>query len=248
MEIDYKEIIGDSRVVFFGENHSNSPIRVHIAQYAKALKEAGITHYVIEATRTEKSIQLLQSLVNGEPVDLSSIDLGPGGNSEIAVRALAEEGIQVVPVDIDQDCKPSKEEREAYIAKNIQAIIASSPNAKVAVLIGRFHASKKEISGFSYSAKRIIDAKVPCIVINFAGGTVNGPTRLTVPAEKAGLSNREFVLDMRRYSELEDIPFGPGQTDYVIYLPQQAIANTNYGTYNNSWDFFDSLFKKQLIV
>lgn len=241
-EINYKEIVGDSRVVFFGENHSNSPIRVHIASYAKALREAGITHYAIEATRTEQSIQLLQSLVKGKTVDLSSIDLGPGSNCELAVRALAKEGIQVVPVDIDQSLRPSQEEREAYITKNILDIITSSPDTKVAVLIGAYHASKKEISNFPYTAKRVIDSGVPCRVINFAGGMVAIPTMLTTPARQASLSDSEFVLDMKRYSGFEDVPFGAGQTDFVIHLPQQR--NTNYSSPSGSWDYpFDLLSK-----
>ena len=203
-------------------------IREHIAQYAKSLRAAGITHYAIETTRTEEKIELLQRLAKGEEVDLSAVNLGPlcinlcvqeANNYELAVRAMANEGITVVPIDIDPKCEPSQEDREEYIAKNILDIVTNSSDAKVAVLIGRDHTSRKEISGFSYTAKRIIDSGVPCTVATFAGGTER--TELSELAKKAALADSEFALDMRRYTEPGKVPFEAEQTDYVIHLPHK---------------------------
>lgn len=170
---------------------------------------------------------MLQRLANDKNVDLSAINLGPicihlcipeANNYELAVRTMAEEGITVVPIDIDPEGSPSQEEREKYITKNILDILTNSPSAKVAVLIGRDHTRRKETSGFSYTAKRITDSGVPCTVVTFAGGTER--TELSELAKKADLSGSEFALDMKRYTERSGVSFEAGQTDYAIHLPQ----------------------------
>jgi hypothetical protein len=47
--VDYKKLFQDKRVLFLADDHSNSSIRLHIAQHGKELRESGVTHYAIEA-------------------------------------------------------------------------------------------------------------------------------------------------------------------------------------------------------
>src|SRR3990172_9854278 len=65
--VDYQKIIGDARVLFLGERHSNHPIREHIATHASDLKRAGITHYAIEAS--EQGNDEFANLNEGKAVD-----------------------------------------------------------------------------------------------------------------------------------------------------------------------------------
>jgi len=139
--VDYSAIVGDNKVLFLGEIHSNSAIREHIQQHAANLKAAGITHYAIEAI--DNGNDIFERLNRGEAVDLSRVDVGPGRRDyEAAILAMAAQGIKVVAVDIDQSTKPTKEEREAHMTGNLQKILQEDPNAKIAYLVGESHSSK----------------------------------------------------------------------------------------------------------
>jgi len=222
--VDYSAIVGDNRILFLGENHSNTAIREHIQQHAVNLKNAGITHYAIEAKDTGNEV--FERLNKGEAVDLSRVDVGPGRRDyEEAIQAMAAKGITVVAVDIDQSLKPTKEEREAHMTRNLQQILEENPDAKIAYLVGSFHTSKAVFSdGVISTRERLEEAGVSSTVVCFAGGNNDVPRVLTDAARKAGLTNREFMLDMRNYSDSKSsgVPFGAGQTDYVIHLPQRA--------------------------
>jgi hypothetical protein len=218
--VDYPLILGDNRVLFLAESHSNYPIRKHIAQHAKDLKAAGITHYAIEAYETGNDF--FDKLNKGKPVDLSKVDVGPGrADYEEAIRAMAAQGIKVVAVDIDHATNPSREEREARLTENIMRLLQEDPNSKVAVLIGGFHALRYYVSRDVPSVgKRLMDAQAPAVNVYFAGGEDKMPTQLTDPVNKIGLGNREFMLDCRPYANSNSVPFGKGEADYIIHLPQ----------------------------
>lgn len=219
--VDYKRIVGENRIVFLGEGHFNPPVREHIARYARQMKEAGVTHYAIEAAETIKEI--ITRLNNGESVDLSNVLVGPvRSNYEVALRAMVAEGIQIVPIDVDQSKKPTREEREAHITDELVAITASNPEAKVAVLIGGFHTAKSVSSeGVAYTGKRIADAGIPAVTVMYAGGSEKIPKMVTESANLAGMSQTEFMMDLRPYVGSKYVPYGAGQADYLIHLPQQ---------------------------
>lgn len=236
--VNYTEIVGVNRVIFLAENHSNTPIRRHIARRADQLKAAGITHYAIEASDTGKEV--FDRLNQGENADLSRVDVGPGRSDyEDAIYAMHAAGIAVVPVDIDQTTKPTQEEREAHITANIDRILDADPNAKVAVLIGGFHSSRRT-SGqdFSYTGKRLMDKGIPTVNVHFAGGEVASPTIITKPAREAGKASDEFMLDMNPYQNLDGVPYGKGESDYIIHLPQAMDSYSAAVGFGNS-QFFD---------
>lgn len=70
-------MVVDKRVLLLAENHVDHSIRHHLVQHARNLKAAGITHYAIEAN--EAGNVVFERLNRGEAVDLSKVDVGPGG-------------------------------------------------------------------------------------------------------------------------------------------------------------------------
>lgn len=73
--VDYREIFKDRQLVFLGDNHANSSIRLHIGHNASNMKESGVTHFAIEADDNGKPV--FDRLCQGEEVDLSNVDVGP---------------------------------------------------------------------------------------------------------------------------------------------------------------------------
>lgn len=215
--VNYSKIVGQNRVVFLGENHNNHAIREHVLRHAQEIKDSGITHYAIEAD--EASNEVLEKLNNGEPVDISNIDVGPGRASyEQAIRAMVRAGIKVVAVDIDQSKRPSKEGREQRLTDNLLNIL-QDPNAKVAVLIGAFHTSRNYASeGVNSLARRVSDLEIPSTNIRFTGGSETIPRNLTEPISRVFLGNTEFMLDLAQYHEDPHVPYGIGEVDWVINL------------------------------
>jgi len=241
--VDYAKVVGDNRVLFFAENHSNHSIRRHLARNAHALKTAGITHYAIEAK--EQGNEVFEQLNRGESVDLSRVDVGPGRHDyEDTIRAMAAQGIKVVAVDIDQSTKPTNEEREARMTANLKRILDEDPDAKVAYLVGGFHASKKTgIDGMDMTGKRLADADIPLVIVNFAGGELPPPTSFTDGAREAGLASEEFMIDMRSYADSQRVPYGAGKTDYIVHLPQEFQA----GIRGMGFGGFSSIMETSLI-
>lgn len=230
--IDYSQILGDARVLFLGEMHNNGAVRDHLALHAADLRAAGITHYAIEAN--EAGNEVLEQLSRDPHIDLSGIQVGPGGDRqsyERTIRAMAAQGIKVVAVDIDQSAKPTREEREARMTANVEKILQENPENRVAYLVGGFHTSKRiGLPEISMIGKRISDAGIKSRVVMFTGGSDAIPMNLTNAAKGAGLSETEFALDLRPYanSGSRHIPYGPGETDFVVHLPQTAVGIPKY--------------------
>ncbi|KAJ6125890.1 BTB/POZ fold protein [Penicillium samsonianum] len=194
--VDYN-LLCDTDVIFFGDQHSNQPIRDHLCAHAASLKSAGITHFAVEAPTLED-------------VPMSDI---------LLCRTLAKNRISVLPVDIDQSSGPTGEEREAFIFNALSKILRSGSIVKVAVLIGSFHMSKKKIltPRILSTATRIESAGFSTRRLMFCGGYNRIPTIFTEPARLAGLGQKEFAFDARPYGE--DGPFG-GDADFIIHLAQ----------------------------
>lgn len=233
--VDYIQIIADNRVVLLGETHENSPIRDHLARMATAFRNAGITHYAIEASSTGRTT--FDRLNAGEQVDLSQVQVGPfvpsegRSNYETTIKAMSAQGIKIVPVDIDQSTKPTTEERESHIMQELRQVL-TDPNAKVAVLLGGFHVSKKvPRSGIPYVGRRLTEAGIPTVTVRFAGGFETTPKIITDGVRGARLADQEFMLDMKPYKESKYAPYGEGETDFVIHLPQQALRSSHFGRF-----------------
>lgn len=226
--VDYAELVGDSPVLMLGENHGNGCIRDHIAEHAVQLRAAGITHYAIEAPHDSA----FDELNAGGQISLDHVDLGPFSRQdrsyERAVRAVAVQGIKVVPIDIDQSIKPTKEEREAFLTDGVLTILADDPSAKVAVLMGGFHAVKKKSPhSVSSMTTRLVDKGVGVVAAQYAGGTESAPTLFLGAASGAGMGQSEFMMNLRPYQDNPSVVYGPGVADCVIHLPQEASARSD---------------------
>lgn len=232
--VDYKYILGDNQALFLGETHFNSSIRRHLVHNAIELKRIGITHYAIEAA--DKGKPVFDRINKGDQVDLSRVDVGPGRiDYEEVIREMAKQGIKVVPIDIDQSSKPSQERREAHLAQNLLRIFQETPSAKVAVLIGANHTLKVYgiVKNIPSLHQRVMAAGIGTVNAVFTGGEERIPRNITESVVQAGLGNSEFILDMRPYAGLQNVPYGAGEVDFVIHLPQTGshrdILNRPFG-------------------
>ena len=239
--VDYPKITQNNRVAFFCDTHDNSAIRKHLARYAKQLKEAGFTHFAIEAPDTDKPT--FDRLNDGINVSLSSVDVGPATSSEEedyggragnerVIRAMAKHGLKVVPIDIDQtsvDYRSTPEEqkdeqRESYLAQNIIRLLKSDPRNKVAVFIGGFHTRKKhEFGAVPSVAQRITEAHYSTVTVEFAGGKDDTPFAITEAARDAKIDKDEFLLDNQPYAK-----FIGDDVNYIIHLPQAITVKTGH--------------------
>jgi hypothetical protein len=222
--VDYATILGRARVLLAGENHANTAIRAHLAGRAEHIRHAGFTHYGIEAGPAGQPA--IDALHRGERVDLSRVDLGPGGaDYELAVRAMAAQGLRIVFVDVDTAAqqKVGREGREQHITDHIAAALASDPDTRILVLIGGFHTGKTPMTdGIKSTRTRLDEAGIDTVTVEIVGGTLSIPRILTDAAAAAGAADEEFMLDLRGDQTSRSVPFGAGNTDWVIHLPQRG--------------------------
>ena len=227
LAIDYSRVIANHRVLFLAEDHSNHAIRQHLVRHAADLRKAGITHYAIEAN--EAGNVVFEKLGGNESVDLSQVDVGPGrADYEEAIKAIAAQGIKVSAIDVDRRSGLSEEDREARLEKNIHRLLQEDPNNKIAALIGSAHTSRNTdmLEGAHSVAKRLMKAGVSTTNVHFVGGESRRPMGITGAVSKAALANQEFMLDFRSYANLATgVPFGKGEADWVIHLPQQVTSS-----------------------
>ena len=229
--VDYHQIAAQARVLFLAEDHFNHAIRQHLVRHAADLREAGITHYAIEAD--EAGNVTFEKLGGNEPVDLSRVDVGPGrADHEEAIKAISAQGIAVRAIDVDKRSSLSGEDREVRLEENINRLLQEDSNNKVAVLIGRVHTSRNTDmpEGIPSVGKRLMKAGVPTTNVIFTGGESRIPKVITDAAVGAALANQEFMLDFRSYANLKHVPFGEGEADWVIHLPQQNTPSDNNWT------------------
>lgn len=231
--VDYSKIVGNSRVLLLGEFHKNSPIRTHLSQHAADLKAAGVTHYGIEAPQTE---EVFDRLNRGENVDLSQVRVGPtmADNYEEAVRAIAKTGIKIVPIDASNDGLGT-DEREAQLTKNVMQILEQDRDSRVAVLIGAQHISKQGLSGVSSLRFRLDELDIPLTTVRFAGGIETIPTALLNAAASADQAQSEFMLDMSSYKDLDHVPFGKNDYDWIIHLPSEQSREPSIEIHKQSY-------------
>jgi len=245
--VDYADILGDARVLFLGENHTTSgDIGSHLASYAAELKNAGITHYAIEASpegnealgrlSTVRGRSISRRLRKGKRVDLSSTEIHPEDyeskreNYEEAIRKMAAEGINVVAVDTRSH---GIEKREAEMTAELQGIL-EDPQAKIAYRVGALHATSqiregwdKTIGWQGWTRTRLNNAGIPTRTVMFAGGdTYPGASDFDKIATTAGLQDEEFSLDVRPYHtdkspyvrDEENHPLGPFEVHQADFI------------------------------
>lgn len=243
--INFKEIIGVDRVLFFGESHSHFALRGYLSreETATALKSAGITHYAVEAPKegSEKRADLLARLNAGEDIPedqllATDVALYPIGQPELdrpetrrgyvrAIKAMVRVGIKIVAVDY-AETNTFSGARDEFIASSIQEIIDSDPKTKVAALFGFDHTNKNKSVVLPHAAQILSDRKlrdgseigvVTLKVLNDSEQHAGNPwdQPFTVIKSDESLKHEEFVLDVR-----DEQPY-PG-ADYILYLPSSS--------------------------
>jgi hypothetical protein len=177
------------------------------------LKDAGVTHFAIEASESGKAT--FESFGRGVSVYLDDVHTGPSNNMPWMIYNLADQGIRVIPVDIDQSIKRSQEEREARLTANILQVVNEAAG-KVAVLIGSAHIRKSMGRGVIACAEQVAAAGITIKRVNFVGGHGRFPLHLTEAVAHMGLQAETFMLDLRRCAHLS---LYNGIIDYIIHLP-----------------------------
>jgi hypothetical protein len=217
--VDYTRIVGDSQLLFLADHHSNPLIMEHLYRYVEGLKQAGITHYGIEASWSQ-AIRQLNACESG--VDLSGVDFGPNVSEykKRVVLAFLSQGIKIVPIDQ----KVQDENREEYMFTQLKDVFERQPNAKIALLVGAFHASEGTLRGQASLATRVKRAGFRTVAVRFIGGKT-GPLVLEEPIQAAGLQYKEFLFgNDGRYDGVGDALTG----DFFIHLPQGSPSHHSF--------------------
>lgn len=222
--IDYAYMLGDKRVLMLGEDHFDAAPKTHIAKQANVFKTIGITHYAIEAPDNAKEI--LERLNQGEDTDLAKAALGPrglNGGYENPVRALAGCEIKVVPIDVDEKIlKIEQEAREKYLFAAIKQILKND-SARVLVFIGGLHLSRHtfyNLYGIESLVQRLVADKISLSTANFIGGSSDEVNTLFETLGRKGLSDKDFMLDMRPYEMWKSRDLFMHEADFLIHLKE----------------------------
>lgn len=214
--VDWNAVVGENRVILLGEAHSNVAIRSFLAAQARSMREAGITHYGIEAPPHPA----FDELNAGRMVDLTGVSVGPGfPGYEQTIRAMRNAGITVVPLDLDQSLPLAADARDRHMADTITQIVSQDPDAKVVALLGRFHSGNSQ-RDFGPTAGALLHAGPhPTTSISFTGGSETS-NMLTEAAREHNATYETFFVDLRDYHAAGG---GYGRDDDAfIHLPQYA--------------------------
>ncbi|MFI2229612.1 hypothetical protein [Nocardia testacea] len=194
--VDWNAMVGDHRAVLLGELHYNAPGRAFLAGQARAMREAGITHFGVEAPPHSA----FDELNAGRPADLTQVGLRHLSGYEEMMRAMNAEGITVVPLDMRRSAHPARdaqEVRDRHMAATIDGILSEDPDTKVAALLGSLHTSNSP--HFPPNAGAILHAGPHSTTsIEFTGGYDRGNQLATV-ARKHNAAGETFVADLLDY-------------------------------------------------
>ncbi|MEV0108337.1 hypothetical protein AB0H42_18635 [Nocardia sp. NPDC050799] len=222
--VDWNTVVGNNRVVLLGENHANTPIRDFLTGQARAMKEAGITHYGIEAP----AHPAFDELNAGRPVDLTGVNVGPFRNAgyEQTIRAMSAEGIKIVPLDLDQSVPLAAGARDSHMADTITGIVSQNPDAKVTALLGSFHTADMAVDGQPAAGAILHASSYPTTTVGFIGGTET-TNMLATAARNNNAAGETFFADLRDYHDAGGNVLR--QDDAVIHLPQSASPGGSSG-------------------
>lgn len=237
--VDYEYIFEGSRLLFLADNHTNDLIRLHVIQHAADFRRLGATHYTVEAP--DNYLEIYERFNRGEIRAADIPDVGPSEYRDrllkaifghlppklsarhgyvAALEAIRAQGIEVLPIDIDQSTHPSEARREWYIATNLQALL-EDPTHRVVSLHGAAHTSRtrRHKSGALTVNQRLMRQGISTVNIGFTGELNYYPVVETVVerAALAGLRDREFMLDMKAYAAGSS-PRGAGEADFIVHF------------------------------
>lgn len=144
------DLVGDARVVYFGETHWDTAPKVYLAQKMAEFKSAGVTHLALEMFNNDAQA-LLDQYARGEASDAQIVEylrVNWGHVPEsylLLVKAARAQKIQVVALDRRPQIKAGttvskKPPRDdLHMAAVIAKVLLASNNNRVLVLIGVDH-------------------------------------------------------------------------------------------------------------
>ncbi|MEV0032774.1 hypothetical protein [Nocardia sp. NPDC050793] len=229
--VNWAQLIGDSQILFLGEDHSNYPVREFLRDQAPALHEAGVKYLGVESWR--------------HPIKDNSI-----GQSfhwdEAGYRrmrsAMTLSGIEIVPFDVYPERYPGGSSlagrREEHMAKSIIDILQRDPAARVCVLVSKDQLRIDGPPGHSSMRQLVIDSGHPTNSTVFYGGLSrrgisHWPSTMVDVAARRLITRRPeiihdpFVLDLAGYRrELARAQIDVGNNhiwgaEKIIHLPQR---------------------------
>jgi uncharacterized iron-regulated protein len=160
--LSLSEIVGDERVIYFGESHWDSAPKIYLASKMRELKELGITHIILEMFNYD-SQKLLDGYAAGKISDLEIINYLNANWGWIPQRhlqilnAARAAGIKTIALDKREQNVVSRYEQakaqgerpdsnlgrnekdDLHMANVVAATIKASPRNRVVVLIGVSH-------------------------------------------------------------------------------------------------------------
>jgi hypothetical protein len=155
--------------------------------------------------------------------DLSGVDVGPGSDSsgyEKIIRAFAQMGVHIVPIDVEDKLQYSYQQREDILEEELMKIYEANTSARVAVFIGSAHTYRGELERkFYLLGGRTETRGIRSATVMY---TVNGnsfSSELSQAIRLAGVTQKQFMIDMKPYQNMPDIPWDLKHADFVINLP-----------------------------
>jgi hypothetical protein len=146
------------QIVMLNENHTSQRQRAFALSVARALREAGFTHFGAEAFTQD----IEKNMLDGAPKTTSGHYTLDPVFGDLA-RQVAKMGYNMFayeyrpnptdPEPIDQNAQIAQ--REQGQAENIKAVLNANPNARMFIYVGGSHASKAPISGNEWMGLRL---------------------------------------------------------------------------------------------
>jgi hypothetical protein len=231
-EVDYRQIFasGTQLLIVAEGHHLAGAHHRELAGATARLKAAGVTHLVLEAMPSSRQHLLgkfKQGTLSVDRLAREILNFSGWESTSYAllIEAALKAGIDVAFMDSEDDrggidlyapnwkqfVAEATQRRDAHWLQVVQAILRSSENARLVVLVGVGHV---EAGGYPPPLQNQLAAMGRrAQVITLEGGEVFFCSAVTEAARIAGLQNERFVVATRP----SDSPTG---SIYHIHLPQ----------------------------
>lgn len=233
--VDYASVLGDNRVLFFGEFHDNRPIKIEIIENIEGLKRAGITHMALEMLEAEDK-PVIDAYMKG---DVSKDEISklldkcrtcyPGIRADYfkIIEKAKEMGLGIVPLDTFPKLPDGKDresinaffrgidasypERNMQWANIINEKIKENETNKVLVLCGSAHSAHNHTRDTALDI--LLGKGVKATSVTFSGdlGEFDVYDNLIKAATVNGINDERFMIKLSDHR--------PNRTaDYVVHM------------------------------
>lgn len=230
-QINYSEIFASgAQVLIFGEAHGAKAHKIELISIMAELRQAGVTHLVMEQMPTSKQYLTLDyrnHRIDGDQLALEIKNVWgwePASYVQLIDAAQAND-IEVVFMDSDLErvdlSAPDWKERELAAEKRREAhwndvfagLFQSNPSARVVVLVGSFHTEVNQ--QLPPLQEQLAQIGIKSNVITLEGGDFFYRSNVIEAARLANLEGRRFIIA----TEPTD---SPTQSVYDIHLRETA--------------------------